>query len=277
MGLKIEAKMAEKEGKTRKKKAEGKGKENGLKKIMYEIADYLAGEEGKKIIDVIYGKKAVSEFLIAKKTGFTVHQTRNLLYKLASRNVVNSARKKAKKRGWFTTYYSLDIIKGLEEYKKLNLKKLQEIEGEIKSKQTTNLYSCPNGCITMKEEKALLHEFFCPDCGELMQLLNMENEIKKLNAERERILRDIKRVEEILALQKERIEKKRVKKMEKERAEKRRERKERREKEKKKAEKGGEKIKGGGKIERKITKAAKTKGKAGARAKAVAKKARKKR
>ena len=187
---------------------------------MNEIANYIAGSEGEKVVDVIYRKKSVSEFLIAKKTNMTIHQTRNILYKLASRNIVSAIRKKGRKKGWFTTYYSLNIIKSLEEYKNLNLKKLQEIEGEIKSRQTTNLYSCSANCVVMKEEKALLHDFFCPECGQLMQPLNMENEIKKLNFEKEKILKNIKKVDTILTLEKEKIGRKRERKIEKERLEK---------------------------------------------------------
>lgn len=183
-----------------------------FKDIAYKLANYLIGENGKKIIDAIYGKKNVSEFSIAKKTSLTIYQTRSFLYNLASKNIVNAIRKKGRKKGWYTTYYVFNLKNCLEEYRNLKLKKLREIEDEIKSKKLNIFYACSKNCVVMKEDKAILNEYFCPECGELMQSINFENTIKKLGNEKEKVINEIQQIELLIQKLKEKVERKRMKK-----------------------------------------------------------------
>jgi len=185
-----------------KKKAEAKGKvkSDEVKKLVYEIGNSLMGEYGGKIVDILYEKKDINEFLIAKKIGLTINQIRNLLYKLASKNIVSTIRKRDKKKGWYIYYWTLHTDRALEELKELKIKKLKEIEGEIKSKTSTTFYSCSKNCMIMKEETALFYDFFCPDCGELTHPVSMENEIKKLNLAKEKITKEIEKIDSLIQI-----------------------------------------------------------------------------
>ena len=53
-------------------------------KFLKDIVASVAGQPASKIVDLLYGKKNVNEFLISKKLGLTINQTRNVLYKLAA-------------------------------------------------------------------------------------------------------------------------------------------------------------------------------------------------
>ena len=56
-------------------------------KLIKQIAETVAGENAHKIVDFLYKKKNINEFLIAKRLGLTINQTRNLLYRLSSYNL----------------------------------------------------------------------------------------------------------------------------------------------------------------------------------------------
>ncbi|MEM2478783.1 MAG: hypothetical protein QXJ92_01105 [Candidatus Pacearchaeota archaeon] len=181
-----------------KKKSKDKKERDEVKELLYELGNKLIGESGKKIIDMLYKKKNVNEFLIAKRTGLNINQVRNLLYKLSSKNIIFSIRKKARKKGWYIYYWTLYNDKALEFLRDTKIKRSREIENEIESKSTITFYSCSKGCVVMKEETALLHDFFCPECGELMHPVNMEGEIKKLNAEKEKLAREIDNINAVI-------------------------------------------------------------------------------
>ena len=51
-----------------------------------------------EIVDLLYGKANVNEFLIAKKLNVTINQARNILYKLGDEGLVSFIRKKDKKK-----------------------------------------------------------------------------------------------------------------------------------------------------------------------------------
>ena len=89
-----------------------------LKKLLKKILKELAGTEAEKIVEILYGKKNVNEFIIAKKLNLTINQTRNILYKLGDEGLVSFVRKKDnKKGGWYIYFWTLETEKGLEKYK----------------------------------------------------------------------------------------------------------------------------------------------------------------
>jgi len=66
--------------------------------LIKEIVSGIIGKEGEKIVDILYKKKNVNEFLISKKLSMTINQTRNLLYKLSDRGLIHFIRKKDRKK-----------------------------------------------------------------------------------------------------------------------------------------------------------------------------------
>ncbi len=153
------------------------------KQLLYYTVSYLLDKYSKQIVDLLYNKQNISEFDIAKKLNITVNQVRNMLYKLHDRGLVSYTRKKDKRKGWYIYYWTLEMKNCFEFLIAEENKQLFRLQHELKSKQTKTYYACPNKCVTMTEETALLHDFFCPDCGELLQPVSNETEIKKLQHE----------------------------------------------------------------------------------------------
>jgi transcription factor E len=156
-----------------------------LKKI---ISDY-SGQDSEKLVDILYDKQNVNEFLIAKKLNLTINQTRNMLYKLADTGLVQFIRKKDKKKGgWYTYFWTLKVKRSLLKYKEKILGEIAGLEGQLKSLETERHFYCENCDIEYNEESALLNDYTCPECGEILKMKDPANftghikrEIKNLN------------------------------------------------------------------------------------------------
>ena len=103
-----------------------------LNKLLEEIVNSIAGKSAEGIVHLLNTPKYVNEFIIAKKLGITINQTRNILYKISDYGLVTSVRKKDKKKGWYTYYWRFEILKCLEFLKDFLLKSRSKIEDEIK-------------------------------------------------------------------------------------------------------------------------------------------------
>ncbi len=101
-------------------------------KFLKSIVETLVGKQAVPIIDLLTGKEHVNEFLIAKKLGLTINQTRNILYKLSDSGLVSSTRKKDKKKGWYTYFWKLEVLKSLEFLKSVLEKNAENISNQIK-------------------------------------------------------------------------------------------------------------------------------------------------
>lgn len=76
-----------------------------IEKFLREYISIVAGSGADKILAILFNKKNVNEFLIAKKLNMTINQTRNILYKLADGGLVHFMRKKDLKSGGWYTYF----------------------------------------------------------------------------------------------------------------------------------------------------------------------------
>ncbi len=167
------------------------------------IAGSCAGEKAKSIIDLLYGKKKVDEFLIAKKLRITVNQARNLLYKLADVGMVSFTKKKDRKKGgWYKYSWSLNEDRSLLKTEEYLLKAQERLLQQIEHKKKERFYACPNGDLDMQEEDALLHNYTCPECGEVLHIKDYSKEITAFEKEvskNEIMLADVKSEIQLLA------------------------------------------------------------------------------
>jgi len=165
------------------------------KDLLKEIVGTIAGEKSKGLVDLLYGKKNVNEFLITKKLKLMINQTRHILYKLADDGLVSFIRKKdSKKGGWYIYYWTLHIGRGLAKYKENLVSKIENINQQIHSKKTIRHYFCSNCQIEMSEENALVHDYSCTECGEVLELRDSAKEtvsFEKELAKQEKVLLEI--------------------------------------------------------------------------------------
>jgi len=205
----------------------------------------IAGKQAEEIVDLLDGKKYVNEFIIAKKLNLTINQTRNILYKISDNGLVSFTRKKDKRKGWYTYFWKIEIMKCLEFLKAELNKKIEQIQYQIKSRETKEFYVCDRCHIEFNEENALIHNFTCPECGNILSRKDNSLIIKEYNKEMDKLRKELALVEEELTTERGKVEKtkaRETKKEEKLKKEEREKAKIARAKEKKKEEKKSGKI-----------------------------------
>jgi len=200
-------------------------------RLLKEIVTSLVGSSAQKAVDLLYDKKNVNEFLIAKHLKLTINQTRNILYKLSDEGLVSFIRKKDRKKGgWYIYFWTLSSGNSLSKFKEKLTRDLNGLENQLNLRKTKQFYTCPNCNIEYNEENALLNNYVCPECGEVLGLKNPEqdisnlvsqiNKIKEIMAEVDKEIESIHEVEHKVRARKQRAE---AKKKEKERLERKKE------------------------------------------------------
>jgi transcription initiation factor TFIIE subunit alpha len=187
-----------------------------LQKLLKEIMVSIAGKQAEEIVDLLDGKKYVNEFIIAKKLNLTINQTRNILYKISDHGLVSFIRKKDKRKGWYTYFWKIEIMKCLEFLKASIIKKMEQVSHQIKSRETKEFYVCERCHIEFNEENALLYNFTCPECGNLLSRKDNTPVIKEYNKEMDKLRKELELVEEEFNKEKEKNEKTKAREMKKE-------------------------------------------------------------
>jgi len=184
-------------------------------KLLNDVVSEIAGKQASDILGLLIGKKDVNEFLIAKKINLTINQVRNILYKLANFNLVSFTRKKDRRKGWYTYFWTLDSEKSLELLADKLKKEIESLNQQLKSREMKRFYLC-NTCKTeVGEETALLHNFACQECGEIYVLADkkkvmedLAREINHLERQRQNVLGELEKLKEEKAKKIERAKKK---------------------------------------------------------------------
>jgi len=179
--------------------------------VLKSIVETIINKQVVPVIDLLYKKKNVNEFQIAKKLKLTINQTRNILYKLLDYGLVYSTRKKDKKKGWFIYFWTLDIQKSLN-FLYENLKKqLENLETQLKLRKEKRYYFCKSCSVEVSEESALLNDFVCPYCESVYELSDNEKKIKELEKSISKIKEKINEVYSEIEKQSKKSEKKKIK------------------------------------------------------------------
>jgi transcription factor E len=156
-------------------------KDESLVIFLKTIVRRIAGKNAEEIIDILYKKENVNEFKIAEKLKRNINEVRNILYKLSSFNIITSTRKKDKRKGWYTYFWTLDVQKALETLLKFKEQEIFNLEHILKNRLMKQFYVCESDSIEMSEETAMHHNFLCPECNQLLQPVNEEKKLKEIN------------------------------------------------------------------------------------------------
>ena len=167
-----------------------------LEDFLREVVIIVAGKNAEEISKLLNTKKHVNEFLIAKKLDLTINQTRNILYRIADRGLVSSIRKKDKKKGWYTYFWKIDILKSLEFLRRILSNKINQLELQIQSRETKEFYHCENCGIEFNEENALLHNFTCDECGRVFTKKDNTKILRDFKRERDKLRKELSSVDE---------------------------------------------------------------------------------
>lgn len=187
-----------------------------LKNLLKEVISLVAGKQAEDIINILDTQKYINEFVIAKKLNLTINQARNILYKISDHGLVSSTRKKDKRKGWYTYFWKIEILKSLEFLKENLLKKIENTEHQIKSRETKRFYVCSRCHIELSEENALINNFTCNECGSILVLKDNTKLIRDLKKTKEKLEKDLRIVGEEISKEREKEEKKRAKEIKRE-------------------------------------------------------------
>jgi len=191
-----------------------------LKDLLEEVVVLVAGKPAEPIADLLNNKKHVNEFIIAKKLDLTINQTRNILYKISDFGLVSSVRKKDKKKGWYTYFWRMEVLKALEFLKAYVDKRLEQFENQINSRETKTFYVCNRCNLEFNEENAMHQEFMCPECGEVLELKDNSKLLRELKRNYDKLRTKLDLINEEIEKEQEKVDKEREKVLKKEAKEK---------------------------------------------------------
>ena len=197
-------------------------------KLLRQLTEELAGELAGPVVDILYNKKDVNEFLIAKKMEMTINQIRNILYKLSAEGLVSFIRKKDKRKGWYIYYWTLNTEKCLIQLEQSLNRKIEKLQEKLGNRENRRYYFCKTCDIEVGEETALEHGFSCEECFGVYELADNEKPIRMIKLEISRRERELKIITGELGLIREKIKKKRAKVEKKEAKEKAKEKEQKR-------------------------------------------------
>jgi len=163
-------------------------------KLLQDLVEELAGVNTGRIVNILYGKKDVNEFNLAKKMELTINQVRNILYKLSAEGLVTFIRKKDKRKGWYIYYWTLKTEKCLVKLEESLARKIERLGVELDSRETKRYYICHSCAIEVSEEKALENGFTCEECAEVYELADNTNNIRDVKSKTTRTEKDLELV-----------------------------------------------------------------------------------
>ena len=178
-----------------------------LDKFLKDVVAIVVGKAVEPVADLLNTNKHVNEFIIAKKLEITINQARNILYKLADHGLVSSIRKKDKKKGWYTYFWKMEIIKALEFLRNEKQKRLDIINNQINNRETKQFYICERCNIEVNEENALLYDFTCNECGDIFTIRDNTKLLKELKKNSAKFSNEVKLIEEELEKENTKVEK----------------------------------------------------------------------
>jgi transcription factor E len=167
-----------------------------LEKFLKDVVIITVGKQAEEIVPLLDSKKHVNEFIIAKKLDITINQTRNILYKLSDYGLVSSIRKKDKKKGWYTYFWKMEKLKALEFLKSIIEKKKEQIQNQIRNRESKQFYVCETCRIEFNEENALLHDFTCNECGNTFTLKDNTKLLRELKRNLTKLEKELEFIEE---------------------------------------------------------------------------------
>ncbi|MFA4960169.1 MAG: hypothetical protein WC548_00740 [Candidatus Pacearchaeota archaeon] len=167
-------------------------------KLLHDLVEEMAGVGTGRIVEILFGKKDVNEFLISKKMNLTINQVRNILYKLSAEGLVSFVRKKDKRKGWYIYYWTLKTEKCLIKLEQALLKKIEDFKLILNNRELKRYYVCKSCGIEVTEEKALENGFTCEECAEVYELSDNRSSIRDTKAKITKIEKDLHLIQDEL-------------------------------------------------------------------------------
>ncbi|MCB9362651.1 hypothetical protein H6504_04400 [Candidatus Woesearchaeota archaeon] len=162
------------------------------KEVRNNVVREVVGEDVLPVMEYLLDKENISEFKIAEALDLEVNRTRNILYRMYTHNIVTYHRKKDRIKGWYISYWTLNLNRIKQLVTELKRKKIEQLKDKL-TKEAANenlFFLCPNMCIRADFDRASTLDFRCPECGNLLAqqdnsktIENIQGLIEKLEGE----------------------------------------------------------------------------------------------
>lgn len=163
-------------------------------KHIEEIIEEIGGKEGIAVYRTLKNRQNVNEFDIANKLKLTINQIRNIIYKFEKYNLLNSARKKDRKKGWYIYFFTFNNNEAEKLVIKLKQDKIKRLENLLSMESKQEFYVCPNQCMRVTLESAMENNFMCMECNSLLQPEKKERNIKRIESEIKQLKEELKNI-----------------------------------------------------------------------------------
>ncbi len=160
-------------------------------KLINDTIVEVVGEDVLKVVDYLKDKKNISEFKIAEALDEEVNRVRNMLYRLHTHNLVTYIRKKDKLKGWYISYWTLNLREVLSIQVRMKKEQIESLKERLarEEENINGFFLCPNLCSRLALDQAVFYNFKCPECGTLMNqqdntktIERLKNKIEELEA-----------------------------------------------------------------------------------------------
>ncbi|OIO64708.1 hypothetical protein AUJ68_04985 [Candidatus Woesearchaeota archaeon CG1_02_57_44] len=137
------------------------------------------------VVESLWGKQDLSEFIIAQKLKMEIHQVRNLLYRLYAQHLATYFKKKDREKGWYVGYWTFNKPRVHEIVESLKAQKLDKLKTRLRREvaQRDNFYLCPHGCVRATFDNAADLQFKCPECSSILSVQENGRTIENLKAQ----------------------------------------------------------------------------------------------
>jgi transcription initiation factor TFIIE subunit alpha len=152
------------------------------KKLVHDVVCEVVGEDVLPVIEYLKEKHNISEFKIAEALNEEVNRVRNMLYRLHTHYLVTYIRKKDKLKGWYISYWTLNLGAVLSIQTKIQLQQIENLTERLKREEDNlnGFFLCPSLCTRLSLDSAIEYEFKCPECGSLMKQQDNARTISRL-------------------------------------------------------------------------------------------------
>lgn len=156
------------------------------------IAGLIGGEEYLKVARALLNTEDATDEEIASATGLRINIVRKVLYDTFGKALITGVRVKDEKKGWFVYRWRAkrdQVDNFIENQKKKILDRLRK---RLQYEESTEFYHCSNqDCPRVSFEQSVEIFFKCPNCKELLNMVDNSKVKQALRQKIEQISRDI--------------------------------------------------------------------------------------
>ncbi|RLF03493.1 MAG: hypothetical protein DRJ64_08285 [Thermoprotei archaeon] len=149
-------------------------------KLLREVTKLKVGGDTLSLVLLLKKQGELSEFELAEQLKEDVNSIRNKLYRLQQLNLISYKKSKDATKGWYVYFWRLAPESFRYVHKEMVESELQEEEAKLIVEKRERNYRCKNGCVSMSSDEALDAHFSCPQCGEVLTIIDNSKGIAQL-------------------------------------------------------------------------------------------------